>query len=192
VTTGQEFGHQKAMELKTNLELKYFFKNPDPIRKVLRSIGAKKESTKKQKDYFFHLPKEKNSKIPSRLKLRVSGGEQCLVFYKRPSFSAENITPSDIIVLSVKDKKILYFLSKALGVKVIVEKQRELWRKGNTVFHLDKVKGVGNVFEIEVWTRSKTLKQDQVNFEKYKERLLPYLDKIITGSNEDLVLKFKK
>jgi adenylate cyclase class IV len=137
------------------------------------------------------LPKEKNSKIPSRLKLRVSGRKQLLVFYKRPSFSAKNITPSDVIVLPVKDKKILYFLSKALGVKVIVEKQRELWRKGNTVFHLDKVKGVGNVFEMEVWTRLKTLKQDQINFERYKEKLLQYLDKIITGSNEDLVLKLK-
>jgi predicted adenylyl cyclase CyaB len=179
------------MELKTNLELKYFYKDPNPIRKVLRSIGAKKESIKKQKDYFFHLPKEKNSKIPSRLKLRLSDGEQRLVFYKRPSFSTANITPSDVVVLPVKDKKILYFLSKALGLKVIVEKQRELWRKGNTVFHLDKVKGVGNVFEIEVWARSKTLKQDQVNFERYKEKLLPYLDKIITGSNEDLVLKLK-
>ncbi len=180
------------MELKTNLELKYFFKDPEPIRKVLRSIGARKESIEKQKDYFFHLPKEKNSKIPSRLKLRISGKKQLLVFYKRPSFSAKNITPSDVVVLPVKDKKILYFLSKALGVKVIVEKQRELWRKGNTVFHLDKVEGVGNIFEIEVWARPKTLKQDQVNFEIYKEKLLPYLDKIITGSNEDLALKFKK
>jgi adenylate cyclase class IV len=180
------------MELKTNLELKYFYKDPNPIRKVLRSIGAKKESIKKQKDYFFHLPKEKNPKIPSRLKLRVSGRKQLLVFYKRPSFSAKDITPSDIVLLPVKDNKTLYFLSKALGVKVIVEKQRELWRKGNTVFHLDKVRGVGNVFEIEVWARSKTLKQDQANFERYKKKLLPHLDKIITGSNEDLVLKLKK
>ena len=138
------------------------------------------------------MPKEKNSKIPSRLKLRVSGREQLLVFYKRPSFSTANITPSDIVLLPVKDEKILYFLSKVLGVKVVVEKQRELWRKGNTVFHLDKVKGIGNIFETEVWVRSKTLKQDQANFDRYKKKLLPYLDKIIIGSNEDLALKLKK
>lgn len=179
------------MELKINLELKYFCKNFKPVRKVLRSIGAKKESIKKQKDYFFNLPKEKTSKIPARFKLRASNGEQRLVFYRRPVFSAANMTPSDVIVLPIKDKEILYLLSKALGIKVIVEKHRELWKKGNTVFHLDRVKDVGNVFEIEVWTKPKTMKQDQRNFARYKKELLPYLDKIITGSNEDLILKLK-
>jgi len=180
------------MELKINLELKYFCRDFNSIRKVLRSIGAKKESIKKQKDYFFNLPKEKTSKIPARLKLRVSNGEQCLIFYRRPAFSTANMTSSDVIVLRVKDKKILYFLSRALGVKVIIKKQRELWRKGNTVFYLDKINGIGNVFEMEVRTRSKTMKQDKGNFERYKEKLLPHLDKIITGSNEDLVLKLKR
>lgn len=179
------------MESKINLELKYFCKDFNPIRKALRSIGAKKENIKKQKDYFFNLPKEKTFKIPARLKLRVSDKKQHLVFYRRPAFSIADTTPADVIVLLVKDTKILYFLSKALGVKVIVEKQRELWRKGNTVFHLDKVKGVGNVFEIEVWTKPKTIKQDQHNFARYKKELLPYLNKIIPGSNEDLVLKLK-
>ena len=50
------------MELKTNLELKYFYKDPNPIRKALRSIGAKKESIKKQKDYFFICQKRKIQK----------------------------------------------------------------------------------------------------------------------------------
>jgi len=179
------------MELKINLELKYFCKDFNPIRKVLRSLGAEKESIKKQKDYFFNLPKEKTSKIPPRLKLRISDGEQRLVFYRRPAFSVASTTPSDVIVLSIKEKEILFLLTKALGIKVIVEKHRELWRKGNTVFHLDRVKGVGNVFEIEVWTKPKTMKQDQHNFARYKKELLPYLDKIIAGSNEDLILKLK-
>jgi len=180
------------MESKINIELKYFCKDFRPIRKALLSIGARKESVKKQKDYFFNLPKEKTSKIPARLKLRVSNGKQTLVFYRRPAFLAKKMTPSDVIVLPVKEKEILSLLSKALGVKVIVEKKRELWRKGNTVFHLDKVKSVGDIFEIEVWTKPKSMKQDKHNFERYKKELLPYLDKIITGSNENLVLKLKK
>ena len=179
------------MARKINLELKYFCKDFTSIRKVLCSIGAEKESIKKQKDYFFNLPKEKNSQIPARLKLRISNKKQSLIFYKRPTFSKNNATPSDVIVVPVRDKETLFLLSKALGIKVIVEKRRELWRKGNTIFHLDRVKGVGNVFEIEVWTKPKTLKQDKRNFERYKKELLPYLDKVIAGSNEDLILKLK-
>jgi len=135
------------MNSKINLELKYFCKDFNAIRKVLHSIGAEKKSVKRQKDYFFNLPKNKNGKTPVRLKLRISGRKQLLVFYRRPIFSEKKATPADIVLLQVKDKEILPFLSKALGVKVIVEKQRELWQKGNTMFHLDKVKSVGNVFE---------------------------------------------
>lgn len=180
------------MESKINLELKYFCKDFNPIRNVLRSIRAKKESVKKQKDYFFNLPKSKNSKIPARLKLRISDGKQSLVFYRRPEFSVTSATSADAIILHIKDKDMLSFLSKVLGVRTIVEKQRELWRKGNTVFHLDRVKGIGNVFEIEVWVRPKTIKKDRLNFDRYKKKLLPFLNKIIVGSNEDLVLKLKK
>lgn len=74
-------------------------------------------------------------------------------------------------------------------MKVIVKKQRELWRKGDTVFHIDKVKGVGNVFEIEVWAKPKTKKQDLRNFDAYRKKLLPHLGGVIKGSNEDLALK---
>jgi len=177
------------MDSKINFELKYFCKDFNAIRKILRSIGAKKESIKKQKDYFFNLPKEKNSKTPARLKLRLSAGKRSLVFYKRPTFSITKITPCEASVLRLKDNKMLDFLSRALGVRVIIEKQRELWKKGNTVFHLDTVRGVGKIFEIEIWTTCKSIKQDKRNFEKYKKDLLPYLGKIIKGSNEDLVLK---
>ena len=182
----------KFMESKITLELKYFCKDFNPIRTVLCSIGAKKESVKRQKDYFFNLPKDKNQRIPARLKLRVSNGKQSLIFYRRPKFSAKSTTLADVIVLPVKDKEIIPFLSKALRVKIIVEKQRELWRKGDIVFHLDRVKGIGNVFEIEVLAKPKTIKRDRLNFNNYKKKLLPFLNKIIIGSNEDLVLKLKK
>jgi len=122
------------MESKINLELKYFCKDFSPIRAVLRLIGAKKESIKRQKDYFFNLPKDENQRIPARLKLRVSNGEQLLVFYRRPKFSTKSATSSDVIILPVNNKEIIPFLSKVLRVKTIVEKQRELWRKGNTVY----------------------------------------------------------
>ncbi len=174
-----------------NLELKYFCKDFAPVRKILKEIGAKKITIKKQKDYFFNLPKSRNSKNPARLKLRVENKKQTLIYYQRASFSATASTPSDIVLLPVQDSKLLLFLSRVLGVRAIVEKTRELWKKENTVFHLDKVKNVGNIFEIEVWSSSKTASKDRLKFGEYRKKLLPFLDRIIKGSNEDLVLKMK-
>lgn len=180
------------MKSLASLELKYFCKDFAAVRTALKEIGAKKVIVKKQKDYFFNLPKNNNSKVPPRLKLRVEGKKQTLIFYQRASFSTTTNTPSDIILLPIQDSKILSFLSRVLGVRVVVEKTRELWKKENTIFHLDTVKDVGNIFEIEVWSSPKTELKDSQKFAEYKRKLLPYLDKIIKGSNENLALKASK
>jgi adenylate cyclase class IV len=175
------------MQSKLNLELKYFCKDFTPIRRALRELGAKKAFIKSQKDYFLNLPEDKKMPARARLKLRVEDKKQRLVFYRRPNFSAKGGTHSDVLLLPIKDKNLLDFLSKALGVRAIVEKKRELWKKDNTVFHLDTLKGVGRIFEIEVWPSSTTIKKDRAKFNYYCKKLLPFLDKIVKGSNEDLV-----
>lgn len=180
------------MKSKVNLELKYFCPDFHPIRSLLKSMDAKKIAVKKQKDYFFRLPKEQTSKVPARLKLRQENGTETLVFYRRPNFSDKAATNADIVLLSVKDKNLLPFLLHALGMKVVVEKTRELWRKGNIVFHLDIVKGVGGIFEIEVWAKPNTLAQDKIKFARYRKKFLPHLSKVVRGSNENIVLEYKK
>ena len=40
-------------------------------------------------------------------------------------------------------------LSNALGIKVIIDKKREIYFIGNIKFHLDKVVGLGQLVEIE-------------------------------------------
>jgi adenylate cyclase class IV len=87
----------------------------------------------------------------------------------------------------VKDSHLLPFLQRALGVKAIVEKKREVWRKSNTVFHLDAVKDVGGIFEIELQKHGKITAKDHVIFRTYQRKLLPFLGKVIKGSNVDLV-----
>jgi len=176
------------MKSKVNLELKYLIKDFRPIRKILRDIGARKIETKFQKDYFFNLPRNEDKKAPARLKLRIEKKTKTFVFYRRPTFSDISSTSADVTLLASKDPTFRFF-TKVLGIKVIVEKKRELWRKGNTIFNLDRVRKVGNVFEIEVWTTPKTLKADRKIFVEYREKLLPYLSEIVKGSNEDLVSK---
>jgi len=175
------------METKVNFELKYFCTDFNSIRKALIGLGAKRVSIKNQKDYFFNLPAEKEVIVRARLKMRVEDGVQRLVFYRRPDFSPNTGTSSDVTLLIIKDRNLLKFFSKALGVRAIVEKKRELWKKDNTVFHLDTVKGIGKIFEIEILSKAKRIKEDRLKLNRYRGKFFPYLDKIVKGSNEDLV-----
>lgn len=176
------------MQSKNNLELKYMCEDFSKIRTVLKSIGAQKEIVKKQKDYFFNLPAivEKKS---GRLKLRLENESQILVFYTRPDFSEKSKTVAEVSLYEVKDKDFLPFLIMSHGIKGIVEKKREVWRLDNTVFHLDTVKGVGSIFEVELQKHGKITDKDIKLFNEFKSLLMPHLGKIVKGSNIDLVLK---
>ncbi len=177
------------MTSKNNLELKHFCKDFGPVRKVLKNLGAKKEIVKTQKDYFFHISPE-NKGVEPRLKLRIEKTGQTLVYYERPGFVKGKETAADIKLYEVKDKTLLPFLQRSLGVKAIVEKKREVWRKDHTVFHLDTVKGVGNIFEVELQRLGKITQADKKLFQEYQTTLTPVIGAVITGSNVDLVKKY--
>lgn len=172
----------------TNLELKHRCDDFGPIRKALRALGATKEVVKNQVDYFFALPSE-NKKRSGRLKLRVEAKKQWLIYYERPNFVAGKETASTGGLYPVNDTALLPFLKASLSVTAVVEKRRELWRKGNTVFHLDTVKGVGNIFEIELQKSSAITTKDTALFASYQKQLLPFLGAVVKGSNVDLVTK---
>jgi adenylate cyclase, class 2 len=174
-----------------NLELKHYCADFVKVRKVLTKIGAVKETVKTQKDFFYNLPKAKEEKS-GRLKMRVEGGKKRLVYYERPEFVKGKETVSLVKLFTVQDDKLLSFLDEALGVKAVVCKKREVWRKGNAVFHLDKVKGVGGIVEIELQKKGVINKEDKKSFAYYQSELLPFLGEVIGGSNVDLVLKNKK
>ncbi len=172
-----------------NLELKHFCSDFVPLRKALLKIGARKEVVKNQKDYFFELPKSKTGN--PRLKLRIENEIEKLIYYDRPEFKKSKETASKIKLYEVKDKELLPFLKESLGVKSTVEKKREIWRKDNTVFHLDNVKTVGKIFEIELQKNGKISKEDVKMFKNYQDILLPYLGDVIKSSNSDLILNNK-
>src|SRR3989344_5687956 len=117
---------------KTNLELKHFCSDFPKVREVLKELGARKEAIKNQTDYFFNVPNR-----GARMKLRIEGKKQLLVYYERPNFAKAKSTMSRVKLYDVKDGKLLDFLTETLGVKAVVKKSREVWRRANTVFHID-------------------------------------------------------
>ena len=173
---------------KTNLELKHYCTDFKRVRAVLKQLGASKEIVKQQKDYFFALPINKDRTAP-RLKLRIEGAAKTLIYYERPDFVKAKDTASQVKLYTLENASLLPLLEQALGVTAIVEKKREVWRKDHTVFHLDTVKGVGTIFEIELQKRGKITEQDKKLFSSYQAKLLPVLGEVIKGSNVDLVRK---
>lgn len=171
---------------KINLELKHFCSNFTPIRRILKKDGVRNLGIVFQKDYFFNLPST-NSPIKPRLKLRIEKGKQELIFYKRGNFKKNIANPAQIYVYKVKDKELLNFLKETLGVRAIVEKKRERWRKDNIIFNLDKVNNIGSIFEIEIETTPKNRKKDEIVFDQYRKKFQKYLGKTVKGSNVDLL-----
>lgn len=178
------------MKMVQNLELKHFCDDFKSIRTTLKELGGHKDIVKKQKDYFFDLPADKK-KSQARLKLRIENKEMTLIYYERPDFISGKDTSADIALLEA-NKNTLNFLEKSLGVTGIVEKRREVWRLDNTVFHLDTVQDIGNIFEVELQKTGNITQSDKKKFATYQQALSPHLGKVITGSNIDLVLKNKK
>lgn len=171
---------------KTNLELKHYCSDFSKVRTALKQLGATKEVVKNQKDYFFNLPREN---VSGRLKLRIEGKKKTLVYYERPDFVKAKDTTSFVKLYSILDNEFLPFFEKSLGIKATVDKKREVWRKANTVFHIDTVKGVGGIFEIELQKKGKITEKDKMIFAEYQSKLLPFLGPVIKGSNVDLVKK---
>ena len=101
---------------KTNLELKHRCSDFKSVRGVLKEMGARKERVIKQKDYFFHLSEEKRERL-ARLKLRIEGKEQALIYYERPDFRKGKSTTSKVVLYEVRDSALLPFLIKCSRIE---------------------------------------------------------------------------
>jgi adenylate cyclase class IV len=173
------------MPAKTNLELKRWCGEFSAVRKVLAELGATRERETIQTDYFFNLPVGSEG---GRLKLRQDDGRILLIYYLRPDFCDADGTASQVQFHETDDEQLLPLLKRALGVLATVSKRREVWRKADTVFHLDTVERVGGIFEIEMQKDGDLTADDRALFAVYEQKLLPHLGAVIAGSNLDLVL----
>ena len=168
---------------KLNREIKAFCKDFRPVRTVLRDIGATLVGRKVQVDYFFILPDSPRPAGPRRLKLRVDDGKPRLIYYYDRSQPGSRRV--EFRVIEVSDPLIGDVLRAALGVRAVVRKRREVWKKGSATFNLDKVEHVGKVFEVEVEVKTHGDREEQIVH--YRRLFGPYLGEDIAGSNEDLV-----
>lgn len=123
------------------IEIKAKSNNQDEIRKILKSKNANFIGVDHQIDTYFKVNF-------GRLKLREGKIENYLIHYQREN--KEGPKQSDVTLYKSDPKSSLKeTLIKALGVLVVVDKQREIYFIDNVKFHIDVVKDLGTFVEIE-------------------------------------------
>lgn len=74
--------------------------------------------------------------------------ENNLIYYKRPDTPSPNASDIQLVPMELL-QKMKALLSKALGVDIIVKKQRDIYFINNLKFHIDMVHTLGKFVEIE-------------------------------------------
>ena len=124
-----------------NVEIKAHCTNPQRIRDLLRERHAEFRGTDRQIDTYFSI-------VYGRLKLREGRIENALIHYQRDN--QPHPKQSDVILCPLAPgSPVKDVLAAALGVLVVVAKQREIYFIENVKFHLDLVDGLGSFVEIE-------------------------------------------
>ncbi len=165
-----------------NIEIKAKTRNPERIRNILKRENANKIDILKQKDTYF------NSSI-SRLKLREINNEKfVLIQYERADKKKAKVSNYSIYKTNSPDQ-LKKCLIQSLGIKIIVEKIREIYQIENTRIHLDTVKGLGTFIELETVVKYDS-QMDTFHKENKKiQKLLNIsLEDLIEGSYSNLLL----
>jgi predicted adenylyl cyclase CyaB len=156
----------------------------DALRAVLQQNGAYHKGNDHQVDTYFNVPQ-------GRLKLRQGNIENALIFYNRPEV-ATGPKHSHVTMTAVPpDTQLGEVLAAALGVKVQVDKRREIYFIGNVKFHLDEVAGLGHFVEIEAIDLEGTIGQAELQRQctHYMHLLGIEQADLIAASYSDLLLQ---
>lgn len=137
-----------------NVEIKARTSRTNEIRKFLQEHDAEFKGVDEQTDTYFNVPN-------GRLKLRQGNIENNLIFYQRPDDSGPK--ESNFELVKIEDSNGLReMLGKAIGVKVIVRKKREIYYINNVKFHLDSLEGLGNFVEIEASNKNHSIETEKL------------------------------
>jgi adenylate cyclase class IV len=176
-----------------SIEIKARCPDPSRVRKVLRSRGADFKGLDRQIDTYFRVPS-------GRLKLREGNIENALIYYKRVDRKGSKRCDavlwkplehrgqafSDCLSPMRPLKKIL---AASCGILAVVDKRREIFFIGNVKFHIDRVKGLGNFVEIEVFGAPRAAAKLRKQCEFYRNLLGIRERDLLADSNSDQLLR---
>jgi len=166
------------------VELKAKTEDLNTARNLVKSLGAHYIGTFHQIDTYFEVPK-------GRLKLRqIEGQDKAeLIHYEREDIPGPK--KSKVFILTIpKPETFKSLFEKVLEQKVVIDKNREIYRHKGTQIHLDNVKDLGTFIEFERKTRSsaKATQKDQEVLKEMMKKLGIEEDKLLKDSYSDLAI----
>lgn len=94
-----------------------------------------------QTDTYFNI-------ASGRLKLREGNIENALIHYEREN-TAGSKSSQVLLYQHQPDENLKAVLTKAVGIKAVVDKKRKIYFIGNVKFHFDTVQNLGTFIEVE-------------------------------------------
>lgn len=135
-------GESSKQGLRQNVELKARLRDLDFAREIAEKIATERADPQRQVDTYFECRE-------GRLKLReINSNVAQLIGYRRPDENDPKV--SDYCLIEVtQPAAVKRALSAALGIHVVVEKNREIYFYENVRIHLDRVSDLGEFLEFE-------------------------------------------
>ena len=171
-----------------NIEMKAKANSLEGLHKFLSNLKAEHIGVFNQVDTYFNVSH-------GRLKLRetLNSGRGELVYYERRNVEGPKL--SSVYTVEIPEPAVTkMILEKVLGVWVIVDKTREVFRYAGVKVHLDTVKGLGNFLELE-----KQIENWEAEARKSKRLIKDLMKKmgisrrdLQRGSYSDLILQRKR
>jgi predicted adenylyl cyclase CyaB len=165
-----------------NVEFKAYCNFPDKIREILKIQGADYKGRDHQVDIYFNVPN-------GRLKLRKGNIENSLISYQREDIAGSK--QSNVHLFHIEPGTSLEeILTTTLGVKVVVDKQRDIYFIENVKFHVDEVQGLGSFVEVEAIDLKGDIGREKLQQQcnQYKKMLGVKDEDLIAQSYSDLLL----
>lgn len=158
-----------------NVEFKARCKNLGRVREILAQENAEYKGRDHQVDVYFNV-------LNGRLKLRKGDIENSLIGYEREDYAGAKQSKVHLFKIEL-NTPLEEILTTTLGVKVVVDKQRDIYFIENVKFHFDEVQGLGSFVEVEAIDLA-----GNIGREKLQQQCDKYL-KMLNIKKEDLIAK---
>jgi adenylate cyclase, class 2 len=165
-----------------NIEIKARCPTHQTIREILHARHADFRGTDHQIDTYFKVNH-------GRLKLREGHIENAFIYYEREDQEGPKQS-SVTLVPTTPGSPLKALLTQAMGILMVVEKQRDIYFIDNVKFHLDEVTGLGTFVEIEAIDYDGTIGSERLlaQCQTFLALFNIQPDQMVAGSYSDLLL----
>lgn len=137
-----------------NIEFKAKANDVLAAEKMLEQHNPRFIGEDHQVDTYFNV-------VNGRLKLREGNIENALIHYEREN-TAGSKSSQVLLYQHQPDQNLKAILTKALGIKAVVDKRRKIYFIDNVKFHFDTVQNLGTFIEVEAIDRDGSIGKEKL------------------------------